>query len=80
MATRSYTQLALREALCVACRERRAAHQWTVNVCATGNRKEFVAVCTPCDIAFNDQTLAFINHPRREKLMADYRKSREVKA
>lgn len=53
-----------------------AAHQWSVTVCANARRRIWVAVCTPCDIAFNRHTLEFIGHPDADALMARYEAER----
>lgn len=60
---------------CVHCRKRQAAHQWSVAVCANNRRRVWVAVCTPCDVAFNAHTLRWINHPKADELIAAYREA-----
>lgn len=72
MRTRPYTDAGLRRMPCAHCQDRKATEQWSVSVCATGNQRLWVPVCTECDIEFNRDTLAFIRHPEADALMTEY--------
>lgn len=68
-----YTDAGLARQTCCHCQERKAERQWSVALCANGRKRVWVAVCTPCDIAFNEHTLRFIRHPQADRLMTQYR-------
>lgn len=76
MRTRPYVDVS--RVKCAHCRTRQATDSWSVTVCANARRRVEVAVCAECDAAFNDATLAFINHPDRARLMTAYRKARGI--
>lgn len=70
--TRPYTDAGLCRVSCVRCPDRRASHQWSVQLCANGRRRIWVALCDDCDVLLNRTTLDFIRHPDADALIAAY--------
>lgn len=68
-----YTEKGISRAKCSHCGEP-AAHQWSLNACADGNRKLWYPLCIDCDIALNELSLRFMNDPDVDEKMRVYKK------
>lgn len=70
--SKPYAVSTLHRMACAHCRTRPASARWSVAICANNRRRVEVAICEECDLEFNRHTLAFINHPDADELMAQY--------
>lgn len=66
-----YTKKDMIRRNCERCETYQASEQWSLRACAVGKEKWY-AVCVFCDIVFNEDSLNFVRHPDREKLISRY--------
>jgi hypothetical protein len=71
MRMKPYTAIGIRRKKCVRC-GRRASAQW--QICALG--RQYVPVCTTCDIALNAEVLNFMRWPDLVKIMQKYQEEK----
>lgn len=67
-----YTAIGIRRKNCVRCGAR-ATEQW--QICALG--RQYVPVCTTCDIILNATVLDFMHWPHITAVMLKYQKEKE---
>jgi transcription elongation factor Elf1 len=66
-----YTAIGIKRKKCVRCGHQ-ASSQW--QICAIG--RQYVPICTACDIALNAQVLDFMDWPNIVAVMKKYREEK----